>query len=124
MNKHTPDSANDHASPRSYIIGFAASLALTLSAYTLVTNRAFSMSWLLFVIATLAVVQLLVQLYYFLHLGSEPKPRWNLISFAFAALVVVCIVFGSIWIMYNLNYHDMSPTELDTHIIEDEGIRR
>jgi cytochrome o ubiquinol oxidase operon protein cyoD len=64
----------------------------------------------------------MVQLVFFLHLGGEGKPRWRLTAFLFMLLVLVILVFGSLWIMYNLDYHmTMSPEELDSQIIEDEG---
>ena len=105
----------------SYITGFVLSLALTLTAYLLVSQHVLASGPLVTAIAVLAIVQLLVQLVLFLHLGSEPKPRWNLVVSLFAALVVVIVVFGSLWIMNNLNYH-MSPANTDKYIIQDEGV--
>ena len=54
-------------------------------------------------LAALAVAQLMVQLVFFLHLGTESKPRWNLTVVLFALMVVVILVFGSLWIMKNIN---------------------
>jgi cytochrome o ubiquinol oxidase operon protein cyoD len=110
-----------HGSARSYTIGFGLSLALTLSAYFLtVTEKAHGWS-LIFILTGLALAQLLVQLIFFLHLGKESKPWWNTSVLVFAGGVVVVVVFGSLWIMYNLDYnhgrHQPSPQE----IIKDEG---
>jgi heme/copper-type cytochrome/quinol oxidase subunit 4 len=59
----------------------------------------------------------------FLHLGQEAKPRYQLIAFNFMVLVVLVVVFGSIWIMQNLDYHhDDTMKSSDTYIIKDEGI--
>jgi cytochrome o ubiquinol oxidase operon protein cyoD len=44
-----------------------------------------------------------IQLHYFLHLGDEPKPQWNLLTFGFMIGVVLILVFGTLWIMNNLN---------------------
>ena len=109
-------------SVRSYTIGFVTSLALTLSAYLLVTQHA-AHGWALMCwLALLSVVQLMVQLVCFLHVGRESRPRWNLSVLLFAAGVVFIVVFGSLWIMKNLAYghhHQVTPTE----IIKDEGIQ-
>lgn len=108
---------------RSYSIGFGLSLVLTLAAYLLASRHA-SGGWALVItLAALAVTQLTVQLIFFLHLGRESKPRWNLTVFAFALMVVVILVFGSLWIMKNLNYaHDNIPVDAtDQQIIKDEG---
>lgn len=115
----------------SYIAGFIFSLGLTLAAFSLVwrhtqsDREVFSETFLFVWVGALAITQLIVQLVFFLHLGRESKPRWNLIVLSFAALVVVILVFGSLWIMYSLNYrhgHKMTPEQVETNIINDEGI--
>jgi len=114
-------------SKRTYIVGFIISIVLTLEAYFLVTRGALSQWVLIFTILALAVVQLFVQLYFFLHLGEETKPRWRLTTFLFAGLVVLIVVFGSLWIMTNLDYnHEKlhSPEEINRQIEEDELIKR
>ncbi|MBL8159519.1 cytochrome o ubiquinol oxidase subunit IV [Candidatus Saccharibacteria bacterium] len=103
-----------------YVVGFIMSLALTLAAYFLVTGqadggRSLSYWGLVFILSGLAVCQLLVQLVYFLHLGREARPRWNLMAFFFAVVVVVIVVIGSIWIMGHLNYN-MMPHEMDDYM--------
>lgn len=111
-----------------YIAGFGLSLALTLLAYALVwwhvrqRHIAFSHSFLTISMMSLALTQLLVQLIFFLHLGREPRPRWNLMVLIFAAGTAFILVVGSLWIMYNLNYNAM-PESSDQSIIQDEGIR-
>ncbi|TAH32119.1 cytochrome o ubiquinol oxidase subunit IV [Candidatus Saccharibacteria bacterium] len=99
-----------------YSIGFAGSILLTLAAYLLVTQAALSGGILLAAITILAIIQFFVQMFYFLHLGEEARPRWRTLSFVAMAGVLLLIVFGSIWIMNNLNYHMMSPMETDQHM--------
>ncbi len=108
----------------SYVAGYILSLILTVTAFILVANQVFSGRFLVLAIVELAIAQLLVQLLLFLHLDRESKPRWNLLAFLFAVLVVGILVFGSLWIMHNLNYHMSSPSEMDSNIIRDEGISR
>lgn len=100
----------------SYVTGFILSLLLTLTAYFVVVNQVF-VGWnLVLLIMGLGVAQLIVQLLFFLHLGSEKKPHWNLIVFLFMLLVLVILVFGSLWIMNNLNYHMMSPQQTEEYM--------
>lgn len=106
---------------KSYLTGFILSVELTLVAYWLIVDRVFSDNLLIWAILGLAFIQLVVQLVYFLHLDKESNPRWNLMVFSFMAIVLVIIVFGSLWIMHNLNYHQISPQQLDKSIIKDEG---
>jgi cytochrome o ubiquinol oxidase subunit IV len=107
----------------SYSIGFLTSLELTLGAYLLVIHHSFTSGRLILAIIGLAIAQLLVQLVFFLHLGRESKPRWNLVVFSFALIVVLIVVIGSLWIMNHLNYHNMTPQQTNTFIIKDEGIQ-
>jgi cytochrome o ubiquinol oxidase operon protein cyoD len=96
---------------KSYVVGFVTSLVLTLGAYFLVTQQALSRRLLIGAVATLALAQAFVQLFFFLHLGRETKPRWKLVVLLFMLMVVAILVFGSLWIMYNLNYH-MTPQQI------------
>lgn len=106
----------------SYLKGLSWSLALTLIAYILVTKATFSRNTLLLLVGFLAVMQFLVQAVYFLHLTGETKPRWKRLMFVSMLGVVLVIVFGSLWIMQNLNYHHPDPTKSsDSYIIHDEG---
>jgi cytochrome o ubiquinol oxidase operon protein cyoD len=104
-----------------YVVGYLLSLELTMASYLLVTRHVnshhvlFTHRFLVGAIATLAIMQLLVQLICFLHLNRESKPRWNLTVLAFAAIVVVILVFGSLWIMDNLNYHQ-SQEQINKYI--------
>jgi cytochrome o ubiquinol oxidase operon protein cyoD len=113
---------NTQAKTGVYIAGFLLSIILTVVAYLLVQRHvssghaAISHDVLIFMITSLALIQLMVQLVFFLHLDSESKPRWNLTVLLFAALVLVIIVFGSLWIMNNLNYHQETQDQIDKYI--------
>ncbi len=121
--------ADSHTSLSGYISGFVLSIVLTLTAYTLVqthTNHgAFSRTFVLLMVAGLAIMQLLVQLMFFLHVGREAKPRWNLMMLLFASLVAFILVGGSLWIMHNLNYNmnmRMSPTQMNEYMNKQNGL--
>lgn len=125
MNRHR-DTAPAHRDPSvdgrplsakvaSYIIGFVLSVILTLLAYSLVVNGVLGGWNLIYALVGLAVVQLLVQLLFFLHLGRESEPRWNLLVFDFTLVVVIILVVGSLWIMNNLHYN-MTPQDRPSDI--------
>jgi cytochrome o ubiquinol oxidase operon protein cyoD len=80
-------------------IGLVLSLFLFLTAVLLPLTKP--------VLLLLAAAQAAVQLIFFMHLGIEEKPRWNLITFWLLALMVFIIVAGSIWIMFHLDYNVM-----------------
>lgn len=112
---------NNNSILTSYIIGFVLSIVLTFLAYILVVNHILEGASLVATIVGLAIIQLFVQLFFFLHLGKESKPRWNLLMFAFALSVVIIIVFGSLWIMNNLDYNMMHDSHNNTENIRDQG---
>lgn len=94
---------------RTYVLGLVFSLVLTLISYFCVVERLLG-GWILeFTLGGLTLVQVIVQLVFFLHLGeaSSSKPYWNRIIFFFMSLVVMILVFGSLWIMYNLDSRTM-----------------
>lgn len=113
----------DGVTIKSYVIGFVLSVALTLLAYGLVVNHVPTGGWLIAAIVMLAVVQLLVQLVFFLHLGHERLPRWNLLMLGFAVLIIVIVAGGSLWIMNHLNYNMTMPgVDTNTYMRNHEGI--
>ena len=107
-----------------YIIGFVLSLLLTLLAYGIVVYEWVGTHAVAFLLV-LALIQMVVQLIYFLHLDNEVKPRYKLVSFAFMAAILLIIVIGSLWVMEHLNYNmmDMSPDEKDAYMMgqKDKG---
>lgn len=106
----------------SYITGFVVSIILTLAAYTIVTGDLFSRTVGLTVVIGLALVQLCVQLYFFLHVRRRSSQRWNFVVLLFAIMVVIIVVFGSLWIMNNLNYNMTQHMNTDMYMHDHEGI--
>ncbi len=100
-----------------YITGFVLCVAFTLGAYFSVVSHS---PYALLIITALAVVQLMVQLVFFLYLGRGPDSHWNLVTFFSMVSIVVILIVGSIWIMNHLNYNMMS----DETIIKDEGVHK
>ncbi len=111
---------------RQYTLGFVLSVALTAIAYVFTVNHIFTGWTLAYVIVALAIAQVIVQLVFFLHIGHESEPRWNLLLLDFTLLIVVILVFGSLWIMNHLNYHmqGSNPDETTNYIVNDEGFQQ
>lgn len=109
-------------SVKPYIIGFVLSIIMTLLAYWTVESKVYAPAFVVAIVIGLAILQLFVQLYFFLHLGEEMKPRWRLVTLGFGVLVVVIVVWGSLWIMDNLNYTMMhSPSETEKYMERQGG---
>jgi cytochrome o ubiquinol oxidase operon protein cyoD len=104
-----------------YVIGYVLSVILTILAYVTVTSYAYSYEVTIVLIVCFAVIQLFVQLLFFLHLGREAKPRWRLVMLGFGILVISILVFGSLWIMDNLNYTMMQAPDKTKSYIDRQG---
>lgn len=119
--KNTTDIKNEHGSTTSYVIGFILSLIFTIIPYYLVTRQVISGSTLLLAILAFAIVQMFVQVFFFLHLGRGPKPLYNVIFFSATAGLIVLVIGASLLIMDNL-YRNMSPQEVTTRVAQEENI--
>lgn len=110
----------------SYITGFVLSVILTLAAYFVVQihvnseHSIISHAILIPTILALAVVQLVIQLIFFLHLGSRSGGRTQLAIFIATIMLVLLIVIGSIWIMDHLNYN-MTPDQVNQYMQDQQG---
>jgi len=111
----------------SYAVGFISSVILTVIAYALVTHddivRTLTAPGIALIIAALASLQLIVQLLFFMHISEEQRPRWKLLTFIFCFIILGVIVFGSLWIMFDLNDRMMmSPDEMIKYMNKQTGI--
>lgn len=92
----------------SNLLGLFLAAALNLLSYWMVISHALQPMSLTLSIGGLAALQALLLLRLFFNPLHESKPRWNLMVFLFMVLVLLIIVVGSIWIMYNLSYDLMA----------------
>jgi len=99
-----PHGAGGHAGYGAYAIGFVLAVLLTAAAfYPVMVPGTLPAGWLLPTIAILAVVQVLVHLYFFLHMSLSEEQRWNVMAFAFAVMVLFILILGSLWIMHSMS---------------------
>jgi cytochrome o ubiquinol oxidase subunit IV len=111
----------EHGSAKSYIIGFILSLIFTFIPYYIVVNKVISGDALLATILGIAVIQMIIQIVFFLHLGRERKPRWQLYFFIGTVGAILVVVGGSWFIMKHLHYN-MAPADVSKKLVEKEGI--
>ncbi len=96
-----------HGSLTTYAIGFLLSLGLTVLSFGALMTGVLSRDVMLPAITGLAVVQLLVQLFFFIHLGTAPEQRNNTVIFILTVLLIATVVGGSLWVMHNANVNMM-----------------
>ncbi len=106
---HSTSDTASHGSVASYALGFLLSLVLTAWSFGAVMSGAVPHDLRLPAIVAFAVIQLVAQLIFFLHLGLAREQRSDLAALAFTGLILATIVSGSLWVMHNANVN-MMPT--------------
>lgn len=106
---HIRPKVSGHGSLGAYVTGFVLALVLTAAAFWLVMAKAAPAPVLLAAVLVLAAVQIGVHLRCFLHIDRSVEGRWNLIALILAAIIVLVVVVGSLWVVYELNAHMMPP---------------
>ena len=114
-------SDTSHGTAKPYITGFILSLIFTVIPYYIVVNETLWGTVLLGAILAIAVLQMVIQVVFFLHLGRERKPYWQRYFFLGTIVGILTVVGGSIFIMSHL-HRNMSPADTSLKLSEDEGI--
>lgn len=88
--------------------GFIASLILTLTAYFIILHPGFfnfDIKMAIIVIFSLALIQALIQLIFFIDVWKNKDALWNFGIFISTVSIIFIIIFFSIWIINHLNYN-------------------
>lgn len=106
---------------QSYLIGFVLAAILTVIPFWLVMDRVIdNRIALILVVLILAAVQILVHIFFFLHLTPSAEGGWNLLSLLFAAVLVIIVLGASIWSMYQEN-ENMMPGMMHSQATQPTG---
>ncbi|MBM7564796.1 cytochrome o ubiquinol oxidase subunit IV [Paenibacillus sacheonensis] len=89
----------DHGSLKAYVIGFIISIVLTVIPLLVVFQTSMNKTGVIITIITMAVIQLIVQLFFFMHIREGEGPKYNVMALIVGLFIVVVIVAGSVWIM-------------------------
>jgi len=90
-----------------YLIGFVLAVILTAIPFAVVGGGLLSGPQAYIVIASGALLQVMVHLVFFLHLDLKSTPAENLFFLGFAAVLIFIMVGGSLWIMTDLHHRMM-----------------
>jgi len=99
---HTPEEMR-----RSYLFGFALAIILTMIPFGVVAFGLVSKPAAIFIIAGTAIFQVFVHLRFFLHMKPGLMPRENFMAIGFAAVLILIMIGGTLWIMLDLHYRMM-----------------
>ena len=90
------------------MIGFVLSVILTAIPFAIVMAGGFESRFLTAaVVVGMAIVQILVHMVYFLHMNTRSDEGWTMMALIFTVVILVIVLSGSLWVMYNMNTNMM-----------------
>jgi cytochrome o ubiquinol oxidase operon protein cyoD len=95
---------------RGYLVGLALATLLTCVSFYIARSTLVWQPSIPIALSVLALAQMGIHLVFFLHITSGPDSINNVMALAFGLLIVILLVFGSLWIMTHLD-HNLMPTE-------------
>jgi cytochrome o ubiquinol oxidase subunit IV len=93
---------------RGYLVGLALATLLTCVSFYIAQSTLVWQPSIPIALSVLALAQMGVHLVFFLHITSGPDSVNNVMALAFGLLIVMLLVFGSLWIMTHLD-HNLMP---------------
>ena len=93
-----------------YLVGLALATLLTCVSFYIAQSTLVWQPSIPIALSVLALAQMGVHLVFFLHITSGSDSVNNVMALAFGLLIVILLVFGSLWIMTHLD-HNLVPTE-------------
>ena len=87
-----------------YLVGVVLALVITGIPFGLVAARVLRPIQIFVVVGAAAIAQVVVHLRYFLHLDLKLSSQNKLIALCFAAVVLLILVGGTLWIMFDVDY--------------------
>jgi cytochrome o ubiquinol oxidase operon protein cyoD len=95
---------------KGYLIGFALAVGLSIVSFYIARSTLVWAPSIPIALSVLAIAQMGVHLVFFLHITTGSDNINNVLALAFGLLIVMLLVFGSLWIMTHLN-HMMVPMD-------------
>jgi len=95
---------------RGYLLGLVLATLLTCISFYIAQSTLVWQPSIPIALSVLALAQMGVHLVFFLHITSGPDNVNNVLALAFGLLIVMLLVFGSLWIMSHLD-HNVMPVE-------------
>ena len=95
---------------RGYLVGLALATLLTCISFYIARSTLVWQPSIPIALSVLAIAQMGVHVIFFLHITSGPDSINNIMALAFGLLIVMLLVFGSLWIMTHLD-HNVMPME-------------
>lgn len=102
-----------HVTTGGYVTGFILAVILTVIPFWLVMGNVIQdRSTAALVLGLFAAVQVVVHMYFFLHMNGKLQGGWTMMSTIFAVVFVMITLAGTLWVMFHMNTN-MMPKHTD-----------
>ncbi len=85
--------------PIAHVVGFFASLILTVIAAAVALKTDLSFNVVMWIIGSLAIIQAGLQLFMFMHVNEGEDKKAQIINIVYGIFIALVIVIGTIWVM-------------------------
>jgi cytochrome o ubiquinol oxidase subunit IV len=92
---------------RGYLTGLALAILLTIASFWFAHSGLVYRPAVPVTLVALAIAQMGIHLVFFLHITTAPDNTNNVLALAFGVLIVFVLVFGTVWVMANMNKNMM-----------------
>lgn len=99
QNQSTHAGGGHKHSATKYIIGYLSSLILTAIAFLLALTHSMRVGPLVVLLTVLAGLQIVVQLYFFMHITESDGPPYHAVFLLIGLMFTFAIALMSVWIM-------------------------
>lgn len=99
--------AESRANVLTYTAGFVFAVGLTVMSFVVAQTDLLWAPGIPVGLVVLAFAQIGVHLVFFLHMGSGPDNSNNIIALTYGVWIVLLVIGGSCWIMFNLGANMM-----------------
>lgn len=97
-----------HVTTGGYVTGFILAVILTVIPFALVMGNVIQdRATAAMVLGLFAVVQVVVHMYFFLHMNGKLQGGWTLMSTIFTVVFVIITLAGTLWVMFHMNTNMM-----------------
>jgi cytochrome o ubiquinol oxidase operon protein cyoD len=95
-----------------YLVGLGLAVLLTVASFWAAQTHLIYGPGVSVALVVFAVAQMGIHLVFFLHITTAPDNTNNVLALAFGVLIACLIIFGSLWIMANLDHNMMAPEQM------------
>ena len=104
-----------HVTTGGYVTGFILAVILTVIPFWLVMGDVIQdRATAAMVLGLFAIVQVVVHMYFFLHMNGKIEGGWTMMSTIFAVVFVAITLAGTLWVMFHMNAN-MMPEHSNLH---------